>query len=209
MPVVWGRSPGAGAHGAAAGGDRHTGSVEGTIDLNADLGEGAFPARGDEPLLDVVTSAGIACGFHAGDPAIMRATVEAALRRGVVIGAHPSYADRAGFGRADIEVSPTRLTDDIVYQIGALQGIARACGTTVRFVKPHGALYNRLWADDALARTVCDAVGVFGDLVLLVGAGSEAAKVAAHLGVRSATEAFADRAYRGTEACCPGSTPAP
>jgi UPF0271 protein len=186
---------------------RDTGAVPPTIDLNADVGEDASPGGDDEPLLGVVTSASVACGFHAGDASVMRTTVEAAAQRGVAIGAHPSYADRDGFGRVDIDVPAARLRDDIVYQIGALQGIARSCGTTVRYVKPHGALYNRLWSDDALARTVCEAVRVFEDLTLLVGAGSVGATVAAHLGVPSATEAFADRAYRGDGSLLPRNLP--
>jgi UPF0271 protein len=164
------------------------------IDLNADVGEGVDPG-GDGAVLDAVTSASVACGFHAGDPSVMRRTVLDAGTRGVVVGAHPSYPDRAGFGRREMEISLTRLTDDVLYQIGALDGVARACATRVRYVKAHGALYHRMSADEACAAAVAGAVRAYGDLVLLVPYGSTAVAVAEGLGVTVATEAFADRAY--------------
>jgi 5-oxoprolinase (ATP-hydrolysing) subunit A len=165
------------------------------IDLNADVGEGSDGDDGDGALLDVVTSASVACGFHAGGPGVMRRTVHDSVVRRVVVGAHPSYPDREGFGRRAMDIAPMRLTDDVLYQIGALDGVARACATRVRYVKPHGALYHRMSADEACAAAVAVAVRAFGDLVLLVPYGSSAVAVAEGLGVTVATEAFADRAY--------------
>ncbi len=163
------------------------------VDLNADVGE---DARGDEVLLDLVTSASVACGVHAGNRDTMRRTVEAAVVRGVVVGAHPSYPDREGFGRRPMDLSPAQVVEDVVAQLSALGDVARACGTSVRFVKPHGALYHRLADDEVCAAAVADAVGNGGDLVLLVPAGSRAIEVARSRGMAVATEAFADRAYR-------------
>jgi len=166
------------------------------IDLNADVGEEASGPDGDGALLDVVTSASVACGFHAGDPSVMRRTLGDAVSRSVVVGAHPSYPDRAGFGRREMAISPARLTDDLLYQIGALDGLARAYGARVRYVKPHGALYHRMGGDEACARAVCEALLAYGSLALLAPWGSVAIAVAEHFGVEVATEAFADRAYR-------------
>lgn len=121
-----------------------------TIDLNADLGEGfgVWSLGDDDAMLRIVTSANVACGFHAGDPSIMLATCRTAAERGVAIGAHVAYRDLAGFGRRDLPVDPAELHADVVYQLGALQAIARAAGTEVRYVKPHGALYNRIVHDE-------------------------------------------------------------
>ena len=165
------------------------------IDLNADVGEEASGAAGDTALLDVVTSASVACGFHAGDPSVMRRTLGDAVARRVVVGAHPSYPDRPGFGRRDMAISAARLTDDLLYQIGALDGLARSYSARVRYVKPHGALYHRMAEDDACARAVCNALRAYGDLALLAPYGSLSIAVAEELGVEVATEAFADRAY--------------
>ena len=117
-----------------------------SVDLNADLGEsfGAWQLGDDEAMLDVVTSANVACGFHAGDPAQLLRTCRAAAQRGVAVGAQVGYLDLAGFGRRFIDVAPGDLTAEIIYQIGALQAIAHTAGTTVRYVKPHGALYNTI-----------------------------------------------------------------
>ena len=122
-----------------------------TIDLNSDLGEsyGAWRMGDDAAMLEVVSSANVACGFHAGDPAGILRTVKAAAQRGVAIGAHVSYPDLAGFGRRDMDIAPADLTADVVYQIGALTGLATAVGAEVRYVKPHGALYNRIAVDAA------------------------------------------------------------
>jgi UPF0271 protein len=166
-----------------------------SVDLNADVGEGAGADGHDGPLLDVVTSASIACGVHAGDERTMRTTLEAAARRGVVVGAHPSYDDRDGFGRRPMDVDPAELVAAVSTQIGALEALARDYGTRVRYVKPHGALYHRMAVDEPTALAVIEAAGGFDDLVLLVPAGSPAGDVAKRMGMAVATEAFADRAY--------------
>lgn len=168
------------------------------IDLNSDLGEGfgVYRLGDDEAILRVVSSANVACGFHAGDPQIMAATVRAAARRGVAVGAHVSYPDRAGFGRRYLDVAPEDLVSDIVYQVGALDGIARAAGTRVRYVKPHGALYNRIVDDEVQARAVVEAVGTCGGgLALLTLPASAAMAAAEAAGVPAVAECYADRAY--------------
>ncbi len=137
----------------------------------------------------------MACGVHAGDTDTMRRTVQSAARRGVVVGAHPSYPDRAGFGRRPMDIAPARISVEVLSQVAALDTVASQCGTRVRFVKPHGALYLRMADDEACARAVAAAVGEAGDLVLLVPAGTPCVEVAASMGVAVATEAFADRAY--------------
>ncbi|MDR3650215.1 MAG: LamB/YcsF family protein, partial [Acidimicrobiales bacterium] len=181
-----------------------------SVDLNADVGEGAGGdsaagahgaaggdrAAGDEVLLDLVTSASVACGVHGGDPGTMRRTVEAAARRGVVVGAHPSYPDREGFGRRPMDIAPAQVTTEVRHQVEALDSLARRCGTRVRYVKPHGALYHRMADDEECALAVADALRQVGDLVLLAPAGSRTLGLVASTGVRIATEAFADRAYR-------------
>jgi UPF0271 protein len=168
------------------------------IDLNADLGEGfgAWRLGDDEALLAVVTSANIACGFHAGDPLILRRCCAAAVTRGVAIGAQVSYRDLAGFGRREMDVPADELTAEVLYQLAALDGIARAEGGRVRYVKPHGALYNRIARDPVQARAVAAAVAAYDpSLPVLTLPGSVAARVAAEAGLRAAAEAFADRAY--------------
>ncbi|HXQ61711.1 MAG TPA: 5-oxoprolinase subunit PxpA [Acidimicrobiales bacterium] len=165
------------------------------MDLNADVGEEASGPDGDGALLDVVTSASVACGFHAGDPSVMRRTLGDAVARRVVVGAHPSYPDRAGFGRRAMDLSPARLTDDLLYQIGALDGLASAYATRVSYVKPHGALYHRMGEDEACAKAVCDALRAYGGLTLLAPCGSLVVVMAERSGLDVATEAFADRAY--------------
>src|SRR5215472_1779859 len=164
-----------------------------TVDLNADLGEGCGD---DAALVGLVTSANVACGFHAGDPMIMRATVDAAVRAGVAVGAHPGYPDRQGFGRRDLAATPAEITADVLYQIGALQAVCRAAGTRVRYVKAHGALYNRAAKDAAAAKAIVEAVRLADpSLVLLCLAGSLMIDCARDGGVAAAQEAFADRAY--------------
>jgi 5-oxoprolinase (ATP-hydrolysing) subunit A len=155
----------------------------------------------------VVTSANVACGFHAGDPSVMRRTLGEAVDRDVVVGAHPSYPDRTGFGRREMEISPSRLTDDLLYQIGALDGLARTYATRVRYVKPHGALYHRMGEDEACAKAICEALLSYGNLALLAPSGSVAIAVAEHFGIEVATEAFADRAYRPDGRLAPRSDP--
>jgi UPF0271 protein len=166
-----------------------------TVDLNSDLGEGfgVWTLGDDAALLNVVSSANVACGFHAGDPSIMRTTCERAAAAGVVVGAQVSYRDLAGFGRRYIDVAPAELADDVIYQIGALDGFARAAGTTVAYVKPHGALYNTAVTDVAQAAAVVDGVTRYSpDLPILGLPGSELLAAAGASGV---PEAFADRAY--------------
>ncbi|WP_280389228.1 LamB/YcsF family protein [Nocardia wallacei] len=167
------------------------------MDLNSDLGEGfgAWSMGDDAALLDIVTSANIACGFHAGDPAIMRHTCELAVARGVRIGAHISYRDLAGFGRRAMAVPPPELSDECLYQIGALDAFARAAGDRVRYVKPHGALYHAASADREVADAVVRALTRYGGLGLLGLPGARLAAAAAAAGIAFYAEGFADRAY--------------
>ncbi|WP_460696884.1 LamB/YcsF family protein [Nocardia thraciensis] len=167
------------------------------IDLNSDLGEGfgAWSMGDDAALLEIVTSANIACGFHAGDPSIMRRTCELAVARGVRIGAHVSYRDLAGFGRRAMAVPPRELSDECLYQIGALDAFARGAGDRVRYVKPHGALYHAASSDRAVADAVAGAAASFGGLGLLGPPGSQMAAAAAAAGIDFYAEGFADRAY--------------
>jgi 5-oxoprolinase (ATP-hydrolysing) subunit A len=169
-----------------------------SIDLNSDLGEGFGRWRlgDDEALLSVVTSANVACGFHAGDSSTMRRVCEQSAARGVAVGAQVSYRDLAGFGRRFIDIEPRELTDDVVYQIGALEGFARLAGTRVRFVKPHGALYNAIVHHEEQARAVVDAVvGYDRDLPVLGLPGSAWLRLAEQAGLTVVPEAFADRGY--------------
>jgi 5-oxoprolinase (ATP-hydrolysing) subunit A len=168
------------------------------IDLNADLGERyeAWRPGHDEAVLDVVTTAHIACGFHSGDPSVMAETVAAATARGVAIGAHPGYADREGFGRRPMERSLLEIRAEVIYQVAALDGIARAAGCRVRSVKPHGALYNRMAVDADCATAVAEAIrDLDPDLWLVAPAASVAVAAARSVGVRVAEEAFCDRGY--------------
>ena len=169
------------------------------MDLNADMGEGfgAWRMGDDEALLAVVTSANVACGFHAGDPSIMRRTCELAVAHGVSVGAHVSYRDLAGFGRRDIEMTENELADEVLYQLGALEACCRAAGTRLRYVKPHGALYNRAFTDDGHAAAVVAAVRAFDRSLVLLGApGSRLLALAEDVGLAACSEAFVDRAYR-------------
>lgn len=168
------------------------------IDLNADCGESlsAWAMDSDEAVLHVVTSANVACGFHAGDPTVARRTCTVAAEQGVVVGAQVSYDDLKGFGRRFIAVPGAELTDQLVYQIGALQALARASGTAVSYVKPHGALYNAIVHHEEHAGAVVDAVRDVDDtLPLLVLPGSEIERQARAAGLRTVREAFADRGY--------------
>jgi UPF0271 protein len=170
-----------------------------TVDLNADLGEsfGVWQLGDDEAMLDVVTSANVACGFHAGDPALLLRTCRAAAERGVRIGAQVSYRDLAGFGRRFIDVAPDELIADVIYQIGALQALVRAAGSTVSYVKPHGALYNTIVTNHDQARAVAAAVHAVDPTLPVLGLSSSVFfGEAEELGLRTVPEAFADRAYR-------------
>ena len=168
------------------------------MDLNSDLGEGyGHWALGDDAaLLEVVTSANVACGFHAGDPATMDRTVRTATEHGVAIGAQVSYPDLVGFGRREIDEAPDDLTADVLYQIGALEAFARAAGSRVRYVKPHGALYNRIARDPVQAAAVVEAIRRYDPaLPLLTLPGSAAMRAAEEAGIPAVAEGFADRAY--------------
>lgn len=168
------------------------------IDLNSDLGEsfGRWTLGDDDALLSIVTSANVACGFHAGDPKVLRTTCEAAVRHGVAIGAQVGYRDLAGFGRRFIDVPPEDLTNDVIYQIGALDAFARVAGDRVRYVKPHGALYNAIVTHEEQAAAVVDAVLRYDPALPVLGLpGSVWLRRAAEAGLTTVREAFADRAY--------------
>jgi UPF0271 protein len=170
-----------------------------SVDLSADVGErfDSWRPGDDEAILQSVTTAHVACGFHAGDPTVMFETVSTAVRLGVSVGAHPSYPDREGFGRRPMEVDPRRIRADVLYQVATLDGIARAARTRVRSVKAHGALYHRMAVDSDCAEAVAMATRDFADdLWLVVPAGSVAVEVARSAGLRVAEEAFCDRMYR-------------
>lgn len=169
-----------------------------TIDLNSDLGEsfGQWSMGDDAAMLDIVTSANVACGFHAGDPAGILGTLKAAAAKGVTIGAHVAYPDLVGFGRRNMDIASDELTADVIYQIGALQALATAAGTAVRYVKPHGALYNTIAHDTRQALAVIEAIrAVDARLVLVALAGSPLIELARREGLTCIAEAFADRAY--------------
>ena len=171
--------------------------MSGLLDLNSDLGEGfgIWRLGDDDALLEVVTSANVACGFHAGDASTMRRVCAVAAERGVVVGAQVSYRDLAGFGRRFIDVEPGQLADEVLYQIGALEACARAGGTRVGYVKPHGALYNTAVRHTAQARAIVDGIRAFGALPVLGLPGSELLAAAERAGLEPVGEAFADRGY--------------
>jgi 5-oxoprolinase (ATP-hydrolysing) subunit A len=169
------------------------------IDLNADMGEGfgAWTMGADQELLRYVTSANVACGFHAGDPSVIDRTVGLALRAGVAVGAHPSHYDVRGFGRREIQATQAEIEHDVLYQVGALQAFARSHGGALTHVKPHGALYNQAARDKALSRAIARGVARADRRLVLVGLASSAPmrRAAEAEGLRFAAEAFVDRAY--------------
>lgn len=170
-----------------------------SIDLNADVGEsfGAYVLGQDSSLVPVLTSVNVACGFHAGDPGIMRETVALARQHGVAVGAHPGFPDLAGFGRRQMRLSPREVEDLVVYQIGALAAIAAAQGVELQHVKPHGALYNMAATDAELAGAIARAVALVDRSLVLVGlSGSALVRAGSDAGVRTAAEVFADRGYQ-------------
>ncbi|PWK62344.1 LamB/YcsF family protein [Roseicyclus mahoneyensis] len=172
--------------------------MQGQVDLNADMGEGFGPWRmgDDAALLDIVTSANIACGFHASDPDVMAQVMAQAVARGVGIGAHPGFADLQGFGRRRIDMSHPALGHLVAYQLGAAQGMARAVGGQVRHLKLHGALANMAAADAGMARACyAAALAVDPEIIVMVLAGTAQEVAARDLGARVACEIFADRAY--------------
>jgi UPF0271 protein len=168
------------------------------VDMNSDLGEGfgAWEMGDDEAMISLVSSANIACGYHAGDPSAMRRTVGICAERGVAVGAHVSYPDLLGFGRRNMACSPQEVYDYCLYQIGALNAFCRARGVALQHVKPHGALYNQAARDAKLAEAIARAARDSGDGIILMGlACSEFEPAAKAVGVRFASEVFADRAY--------------
>ncbi|MGH8794544.1 MAG: LamB/YcsF family protein [Stackebrandtia sp.] len=180
------------------------------IDLNSDLGEGfgVWRSGDDDALLDLATSVNVACGFHAGDPRTMRTVCERAVSRGVAVGAHVGYRDLAGFGRRHIDVDPVELSDEIVYQIAALDAFARIAGDRVRYVKPHGALYNAATVDRGQAEALVDAVRRYDPaLPVLCLPDSLLLRLARAAGLRVVAEAFADRAYTADGRLVPRRTP--
>lgn len=179
------------------------------MDLNSDLGEGfgIWKLGDDTALLDIITSANVACGFHAGDPSTMRKVCEQAARNGVKIGAQVSYRDLAGFGRRFIDADPIELADEVLYQIGALDACARAAGTEVVYVKPHGALYNATVHHEKQAEAVVNGAKAFKDLPILGLPGSQLLKKANRAGLRPVQEAFADRGYTPQGTLVPRSEP--
>jgi UPF0271 protein len=186
------------------------GSESALVDLNSDLGEGfgVWRLGDDDALLDLVTSANVACGFHAGDPDILRRICAGAAERGVVIGAQVSYRDLAGFGRRAIDVPAASLTNDVIYQLAALDGFARIAGARVGYVKPHGALYNRVVEDEAQASAVVEAVRLYDPSLPVLGLpGSAWLRRAADAGLVPIAEAFADRGYTSAATLVPRSDP--
>lgn len=169
-----------------------------TVDLNADLGEsfGRYTLGMDERILPVISSANVACGFHASDPVVMEKTVLLAKQAGAAVGAHPGYPDLMGFGRRNMAVSPAEARAYILYQLGALDAFLRPLGMKMQHVKPHGAFYNMAAADWLLAKAVCEAVRDFDPSLVLLGlSGSELIRAAEDAGLASRSEVFADRAY--------------
>lgn len=179
-----------------------------SIDLNCDMGEafGNYSMPNDEILMDYISSANIACGFHAGDPEVMQQTVNLAIKKGVAIGAHPGLPDLQGFGRRNMNISPNEAYQITLYQIGSIYGFVKAAGGKLNHVKPHGALYNMAAANASLAKAIARAVYDFDStLILYALAGSEMIKAAENLGLVSASEVFADRTYQANGQLTPRS----
>jgi len=181
-----------------------------TIDLNCDMGEafGNYPMPNDEKLLDYISSASIACGFHAGDPNVMQTTVNAAIKKGVAVGAHPGLPDLQGFGRREMQISPKEAYQMVLYQVGALYAFVKAAGGRLNHVKAHGALYNMAARDPLLARAIVDAVHDFDPgLILFALANSEMVVAAKKTGLAYASEVFADRTYQDDGSLTPRTQP--
>ena len=180
------------------------------IDLNCDMGEsfGRYTIGDDAALLDIVTSANVACGFHAGDPEVMARTVACAVENGVAIGAHPGYPDLQGFGRRDLAMTAEALKAGLIYQIGALSAFARAAGTALTHVKPHGALYNAAARDASIAETIAEAVHALdAALIVVTQPHTPLAEAARNMGLQVVLEGFADRAYQPNGTLRPRSLP--
>ena len=168
------------------------------VDLNSDLGEsyGRYTIGMDERIIPLVTSANVACGYHASDPVVMQKTVREAKKAGIGVGAHPGFPDLMGFGRREMAVSPAEAKAYTLYQLGALAAFCQAEGVKLQHVKPHGAMYNMAARDYELARAICEAVAEFDrNLIVLALSGGEMVRAAGELGLRTAFEVFADRAY--------------
>ncbi len=175
------------------------------IDLNSDLGEsfGAWSMGDDEAMLEIVTSANVACGFHAGDPKSLLETLSSANARGVTVGAHVGYPDLVGFGRRKLDLSYDELRADVIYQIGALQALAAAAGTSVSYIKPHGGMYNTIASHEQQAAAVIDAIRTCApDLPLVCLAGAPIVEQVRAAGLRPISEVFADRAYNADGSLC-------
>lgn len=180
------------------------------VDINCDMGEsfGAYAMGNDRDILNYISSANIACGFHAGDPATMRKTVRMALEKGVAIGAHPGLPDLVGFGRRNMDISPQEAYDMVAYQIGALQAFVQAEGGTMQHVKPHGALYNMAATRAPLAEAIAEAIyRVNPGLVLFGLSGSELVSAGERIGLKTAHEVFADRTYQQDGTLTPRTQP--
>ena len=180
------------------------------IDLNSDLGEsfGAWRVGDDEAMFAIVSSANVACGFHAGDPLTMAESVGRAVRRGVTLGAHPGYRDLVGFGRRALDTSEAEIAAEVLVQLGALDGVARPAGIRVRYVKAHGALYHRLASDESAAHAFAEAVARYDPTLPLLGPPSSALERAADAsGLRFAREAFVDRTYAADGSLVPRGRP--
>lgn len=168
------------------------------VDLNCDLGEsfGNYTIGMDEKVIPLITSANVACGFHASDPDVMAKTIALAKEAGIQVGAHPGFPDLMGFGRRNMNVTPEEAKHYVLYQIGALDGFCKAKGIRLQHVKPHGALYNMAAKDYELAKGICEAIVSYNpDLIVLALSGGELARAATDMGLRVALEVFADRAY--------------
>ncbi|MCS6874172.1 MAG: LamB/YcsF family protein [Pyrinomonadaceae bacterium] len=170
-----------------------------TIDLNCDIGEsfGIWRMGNDEALMDWVSSVNVACGFHAGDPSVIRKTIQTAIQKGVAIGAHPSFPDLQGFGRREMKLPEEEVFDLVLYQVSALKGICEALGGQLHHVKPHGALYNQAAKNSSIARAIAEAVKSIDKNLILFGlSGSFLISEAENLGLKTASEVFADRTYQ-------------
>ncbi|TXK48027.1 LamB/YcsF family protein [Pontibacter qinzhouensis] len=181
-----------------------------SVDLNCDLGEsfGSYSIGNDAAILPFVSSVNIACGFHAGDPAVMRKTVQLALEQQVAIGAHPGLPDLVGFGRRNMAISATEAFEMVVYQVGALAAFAKAAGATLHHVKPHGSLYNMAATSSSLSEAIAEAVYKVQPEALLYGlAGSQLIKAGNKLGLRTVNEVFADRTYQQDGTLTPRTSP--
>ncbi len=180
------------------------------VDLNCDMGEsfGVYQLGSDMQIMPLVSSANIACGFHAGDPSVMRKTLETAVSQNVAVGAHPGLPDLVGFGRRNMQISAQEAYDMVVYQVGALLGFARTTGIALHHVKPHGALYNMAAKDKALACAIARAVKDIDPSLVLYGlAGSELIRAGKEVGLKVASEVFADRTYQADGSLTPRTQP--